>query len=317
MNKYPKIVFIGTNNFAVNSLIKILKYSYSVVGVITIPDIIKKNKIIFSPIKKLAIQKKLYILQPKNLEDIYFIKKLKNLNADIQIVISFKILPKIIWNMPPLGTFNLHPSLLPKYKGPAPIQWAIINGEKQSGVTTFMIDNGIDTGRILLQKKIKINQYETYQDIYHKFSIIGAYLVIKTIEKYIIYKNNIPYIHSIKKNKNIKYAPKLNQENCKINWLYPLKKIFDKIRGLDDKHPAWTYIKINNKFYKFKIYKTFFKNYYHNYKYGTIIYNKNIFKICVNGGYLFIQEAQIEGKKKLNIKNMINGIYNQKFVLII
>lgn len=317
MNNYPRIVFIGSTYFSLDSLKAIINNGYKVVGIITNPDLknIKLNK--ENPIKKFAIKNKLKILQPNNLEDIIFLKCLKKLKADIQIVVSFKILPKSIWSMPSLGTFNLHPSLLPQYRGPAPIHWAIINGEKITGVTTFMIDKNIDKGMIILQEKVKIKNTDYFEDLYKKLSKKGSLLVLKTIKKCLTNKL-ILNKQKFNKNENIKYAPKILNIDCRINWNDSLYNIYNKIRGLSPNPTAWTILsKYNNKNINFKIFKIDFIIKNHNYFNGKIIIELSKMMVCVKKGYILILEGQIAGKKKLNIKNIINGIKNKENLFFI
>lgn len=314
MLTFPKVIFIGTNEFAINTLKKILIHNYNIIGVITIPDLLKNKKLIQSPIKKFAVKQNLNIIQPKNLKDIVFINNIKKLKPDIQIVVSFKILPEEIWKIPPLGTINLHPSFLPEYRGPAPINWAIMNGEKQTGVTTFIIDNNIDKGNIILQKKVKIFSSENFENLSKRLSLIGSDLVIKTIE-ILLSNKNICFIKN--KNKNIKYAPKIYNKDCRINWNNSIDSIFNKIRALSPYPGAWTLLKLNNKNLIFKIYKASFIKENNNKNIGKIIIKDSNMIVPLSTGYIFITEAQISGKKKLNIKDLINGIKNKKEIYIL
>lgn len=313
--KNIRIIFIGSTSFSLESLKYIINNKYKVVGIITTPDI-KKSKINKeNPIKKFALLNNLKVLQPNNLQDKNFLKSLKDLNADLQIVVAFKLLPECIWSMPILGTFNLHPSLLPQYRGPAPIHWPIINGEKITGVTTFIIDKNIDTGMIILQEKVYIKNTDYFGDLYKILSKKGALLVIKTIEKYI--NNNIILIKQ-KSKKEIKYAPKIFNIDCRINWNDSIYNIYNKIRGLSPNPAAWTILsKYNNKDVNFKIFKINLIIENHNYSNGRIIIESSKIKVCVKKGYILIIEGQIAGKKKLNIKDIINGIKNKNNLFFI
>lgn len=317
MLDYPRIIFIGTCDFAVNTLKKILLYDYKVICVITIPDFYKNKKKIESPVKKIALDKGLNIIQSKNLKDPIFIKKIIILKPDIQIVVSFKILPKEIWEIPILGTINLHPSFLPKYRGPAPINWVIINGETETGITTFIINDFVDKGIILLQKKINILPFETFGDLSNRLSLIGSDMVIKTIK--LLLNNN--FLFSQKKQyyekKNMNYAPKILKQDCRINWKNSVNHIFNKIRGLSPYPGAWTILNLNNKDYIFKIYNASFIKKNINENPGDIKITSSNMIISSLDGYIFIIDAQISGKKRLKIKDIINGIKNKNKIYII
>lgn len=311
MKIYPRIVFIGSTDFSLESLKIIIHNGYNVVGVITNSDIFNDRKINKeNSIKNFALKNNLTLLQPNNLKNKNFLESLKKLKADLQIVVSFKILPECIWSMPMLGTFNLHPSLLPQYRGPAPIHWAIINGEKVTGVTTFVIDNNIDSGKIILQEKVYIENNDYFIDLYKKLSKKGAFLVLETIEKYII---NDLVLTKQKLKEKLKYAPKIFNIDCRINWNDSLYNIYNKIRGLSPYPTAWTILsKYNNKCVNFKIFKIDLIIEQHNYDNGMIIIESSKIKVCVNKGYILIIEGQISGKKKLNIKDIINGITDKE-----
>ncbi|WP_238786202.1 methionyl-tRNA formyltransferase [Blattabacterium cuenoti] len=314
MKKFPKIVFIGSNNFSLSSLKELYIKKYNIVGIITNPDftLCKKKEKYFTPIKKYALKNNIPFLQPKNLLDYSFLKNLEKWNPDIQIVVSFKILPKKVWNLPKMGSLNLHPSILPQYKGAAPINWTIINGESKTGLTTFFIEKKIDSGKILLQKEIKIGKEETAGELEEKLSKIGGYLIIKTLEG--ILKNKIKPIDqkNMKKKINyslLKYAPKISNKDCRIQWDNSIESIYNKIRGLCPYPTAWTYLFFNEKiFFRFKIFFVKKIHEVHSFPIGLVIIISYEMKIYVKGGFLFILEGQIEGRKKMNIKNLINGL---------
>ena len=238
-----KIVFFGTSEFAVASLDLLIQNNYNIAAVITIPD---KNagrgqKIQFSPVKKYALEKNIVLMQPENLKDEGFIESLKQIKADLQIVIAFRILPAIIWKMPPLGTFNLHASILPQYRGAAPLNWAIINGEKETGVTTFFLDENVDTGKIIFTAKEKINIDDDAGKLHDRLKIRGSELVIKTIDA--IAENNIPVINQSEiegKFSLLNKAPKIKKEDCKINWDKFSDDIINFIRGMSPIPCAYT-----------------------------------------------------------------------------
>src|SRR5688572_19640495 len=249
----PRIVFMGTPDFAVASLDALIKAGHNIVGVITAPDkpAGRGMKLNESAVKKFALEHSLKILQPEKLKNPDFLKQLKELRADLQVVVAFRMLPEQVWNMPPLGTINVHASLLPKYRGAAPINWAIINGEQQSGVTTFKLTHEIDTGNILLQQKVKIEEDDDAGSLHDKLKYAGAELLVKTVEG--IVENKItgqpqPQGATL-------HAPKLNTETAKINWNLPAEKIHNLIRGLSPYPAAFTELKGK----VFKIYQSGFK----------------------------------------------------------
>lgn len=300
-----RIVFMGTPEFAVTILKGILEKGYKVVGVITAPDKAagRGRKLHQSAVKKFALSKNLKILQPTNLKDEVFLKELKDLNANLQVVVAFRMLPKKVWNMPKYGTFNLHASLLPEYRGAAPINWAIINGEEKTGVTTFFIDDKIDTGEIILQKETRINPNETAGELHDKLMYLGSNLVNKTID--LIKKDNV--ITAPQQKKEYKPAPKLFKENCKINWDDSLDNIYNKIRGLSPYPLAWTTIYNKDTTIEMKIYKTGKEQENHKYKTGQIVTNKKEMKVAVKDGFILIKELKIAGKRKMDVISFLNG----------
>ena len=300
-----RIVFMGTPEFAVTILKKLVEDNFNIVGVITASD--KKagrgRKINESAVKKYAVENKLKLLQPKNLKSEEFLSNLKALNANLQIVVAFRMLPKIVWKMPAYGTFNLHASLLPDYRGAAPIHWAIINGEEKTGVTTFFIDEKIDTGNIILQKEITIHDDEIVGELHDRLMNLGANLVSDTVLRI---KSNSVTTQKQKKDSQ-KIAPKLFPENCKIDWNNSLDKIYDHIRGLNPFPGAWTEMLNNNVITPLKIYKIKKEKITHKEAIKKIITTKSDIRIAVNGGYIIIDELKISGKKKLDSKSLLNG----------
>ncbi|WP_238785017.1 methionyl-tRNA formyltransferase [Blattabacterium cuenoti] len=315
MKKFPRIVFIGSTYFSLHSLKELYMKQYNIVGIITSPDNIKKN--FFSPIKIYALENNIPFLQPKNLLEDSFLRNLKRWNADIQIVVSFRILPKKVWNLPKMGSFNLHASILPQYRGAAPINWAIINGENKTGLTTFFIEKKIDSGKIILQKEIKIGKEETAGELESKLKNISGFMVIKTLEN--IINNKIKPIN--KKNIHsslLKYAPKIYTKDCRIQWVNTsIESIYNKIRGLSPNPTAWTLLFFNKKkFVRFKIFFVKKIQKIHNFPVGSILTSSHDMKIYVNGGLISIIEGQIEGKKRMNIKNLIHGIQIRKNLFV-
>lgn len=301
-----RVVFMGTPDFAVGVLSKLVAEKVKIVGVITAPDkpAGRGRKIHTSAVKDYAVSQGLTVLQPTNLKNEGFLKELEALNANLQIVVAFRMLPKVVWQMPEYGTFNLHASLLPEYRGAAPINWAIINQENKTGVTTFFIDEKIDTGAIILSSEILIEERETAGTLHDKLMEIGSNLVVETVQ--LIEKNTInPYIQ--KDARDLKEAPKLHPENTEINWSQPVKKIDALVRGLSPYPVAWTKIKNEEDIYKVKIYSSSFEIVKHNEAVGTITTTKKTIKIAAEDGYLFIEVLQFPGKRKMDAASFLNG----------
>ncbi len=309
MNKSPSIIFMGTPEFAAGCLRKLIKNQYKIVGVVTAVDkpAGRGKKIAVSPVKKCAQLYRIPILQPKNLKDNFFLSKLSELKADLQVVVAFRMLPREVWKMPSLGTFNLHASLLPDYRGAAPIHWAIINGEKKSGVTTFMIDEKIDTGEILLQEEVIITRNMTAGELHDNLLEAGAELILKTIDG-IIHKTISPKPQP--KDFQFKKAPKIFKHDCKINWEDPMEKIHYFIQGLSPYPGAWTRINLNGKVQQFKILASEMQPEAKQKSAGALFIDKKQFKVAVKGGFIIILLGQLEGKKPQDAQNLINGIIN-------
>ena len=310
-----KIIFMGTPEFAVQSLDALICNNYEVKAVVTAPD--KKsgrgNKINFSDVKKYTIEKKLRLLQPKNLKEIDFINDLKSINADIFIVVAFRMLPKVIWEIPKKGTINLHASLLPQLRGAAPIHWAIIEGLKKTGVTTFFINEKIDFGNIIDQKQVEIEDFENTGNLYEKLKKIGSLLLLSTLE--LISENKFKIIKQ-SNSENLLKAPKLNKLNTRIDWNESGQKIFNMIRGLSPYPSAWTISEKTGKI--LKLHNVIFRNEKKSFELnGLISINNNLMKIYVKDGYLEVIELQIEGKKRMNSKEFVNGFkdYNSTKLL--
>ena len=296
---------MGTSDFAVKSLDNLLLNNFDVKAVVTAPD--RKsgrgNKINYSDIKKYSLNKNLKLLQPENLKQTDFIKEIKSFNADIFIVVAFRMLPKIVWEIPKKGTINLHASLLPQLRGAAPIHWAIINGFKKTGVTTFFINGKIDFGDIIEQKEVEIGDFENTGSLYEKLKIAGSLLILSTLK--LISKNNLKIIKQ-SNSLNLVKAPKLNKENTKIDWNKSGFEIFNFIRGLSPFPSAWTKDEKNNKIIKlFNV--IFHKETKTQHLNGLISIKNNMLKILLKDGYLEVLEIQIEGKKRMSGKEFING----------
>lgn len=305
--KELRIVFMGTPDFAVTTLAAIVEAQYNVVGVITAPDrpAGRGRKLNTSAVKKYALEKELTILQPTNLKDASFLEELKSLNANLQIVVAFRMLPKAVWQMPNYGTFNLHASLLPHYRGAAPINWAIINGETKTGVTTFFIDDKIDTGEIILQEEIGISDEDTAGTLHDKLMSIGANLVLKTIKA--IGTDKVA-LSKQQESKELKSAYKIHKETCKVNWVEPLDDVYNHIRGLCPYPAAWTtlYNKEEETFLKIYAVSKIIED--HNYKAGTVLFTKKEMKIAVSEGFIGLEEIQLPGKRKMKTNEVLNGL---------
>ncbi|MFC2093044.1 methionyl-tRNA formyltransferase [Bacteroidota bacterium] len=301
-----KIVFMGTPEFAVPSLDILLKNNYDIVGVVTVPDKRKGRgrTMQYSDVKKYALEKNLSLLQPEKMKDLTFIKEIENLQPDLIVIVAFRILPREIFSIPKYGSFNLHGSLLPKYRGAAPINWALINGEKETGVTTFFLKETVDTGNIILQTKIPINDDDDAGIIHDKLSYIGAETVLETVK--LIEKGNV----------NVTYqddslaspAQKIFKEDCKIDWKQDSIKIYNFIRGLSPYPASYTYL--DNKI--IKIYKSRLTNRQVTSSPATIhIEDKKLF-VNTNDSMIEILELQPEGKKRMSANDFINGILKNK-----
>ena len=305
--KKLRIVFMGTPEFAVGILDTILKNSFDVVGVITAADkpAGRGQKIKYSAVKEYALANKLHLLQPTNLKDENFIEELKSLNANLQVVVAFRMLPKVVWEMPQYGTFNLHASLLPNYRGAAPINWAIINGETKTGVTTFFIDDKIDTGAMILSNVIEISENENAGHLHDRLMQLGSKTVVETLA--LIEKGNV--VTTIQKeNQEIKTAYKLDKDNCKIDWTKSGSEILNLIRGLSPYPTAWCIFKDDSQEWNVKIYEALFDKAEHSESIGKIVSNKKELKVAVLGGFLSILSLQFPGKKKMTTHELLNGM---------
>ena len=302
-----RIIFMGTPEFAVGILDTIIKNNYDVVGVITAVDkpAGRGQKIKYSAVKEYALEHNLNLLQPSNLKDETFLAELKSLNANLQVVVAFRMLPEAVWKMPELGTFNLHASLLPNYRGAAPINWAIINGETKTGVTTFFIDDKIDTGAMILNKEIGISSDESARELHDKLMVLGSDAVVETLA--LIEKGNVQTTIQ-QDNPEIKTAYKLNRENCKIDWTKSAVEIHNLIRGLSPYPSAWCFFKDNDEEWNVKIYEAKVISENHTYNIGSLITSKKEIKVAVKDGFIQIISLQFPGKKKMKSNELLNGI---------
>ncbi len=302
-----KIVFMGTPDFAVASLNAIHQSSHDIVGVVTVPDrqTGRGLKITTSPVKDYALSHNIPVLQPEKLGDSTFQEQLKLLNADIFVVVAFRMLPKSVWGMPPMGTFNLHASLLPQYRGAAPINWAIINGETETGVTTFFLNERIDEGKILLQTKTPITENDNAESLHDRLAEIGKHLVIETLDR-IERGDIIPQPQP--ENVEYKPAPKIFKADCAINWNSNGNSVVNFIRGLSPYPAATTTFTDNNgTTIQVKIYEATFES-AENSTVGEIITDsKKYMKVGVTDGYISISSIQLSGKKRISIAELLRG----------
>lgn len=302
------VVFMGTPDFAVASLDRIVESGYNVVGVITAPDrpAGRGKKLRMSAVKEYALKHNLHVIQPINLKDENFINELKSLKPDLQVVVAFRMLPSVVWKIPTKGTFNLHGSLLPQYRGAAPINWAIINGETKTGVTTFFIDEKIDTGEIISKREEEIKPNDNAGRLHDKLMHIGAELVVDTIKQI---ENDEVSTTIQSSDEKLKSAPKIHKETCKIDWTDTIDNIYNHIRGLSPYPASWTHLISPEEEEVFcKVYSASKKIESHTHKIGTIISNNtDEVKIAVVGGYILINEIQISGKRKMPISEFLNG----------
>jgi methionyl-tRNA formyltransferase len=302
-----RIVFMGTPEFAVGILETIIKNNYEVVGVITAADkpAGRGQKIKYSAVKEFAIANNLTLLQPTNLKDESFLLDLKALNANLQIVVAFRMLPKVVWEMPFLGTFNLHASILPNYRGAAPINWAIINGETKTGVTTFFIDDKIDTGAMILSSEIPIDNDENAGQLHDRLMLLGSTTVIDTL-KLVEQGSVITIIQP--DNTEVKTAYKLDKKNCKIDWSKSAVEINNLIRGLSPYPAAWCFFRDLIEEWNVKIYESNIISEQHSHPIGTLICTKKEIKVAVKEGFIQILQLQLAGKKKMSASELLNGM---------
>ncbi len=306
MNKL-RIVFMGTPEFAVGILDTLVQHDYEIAAVITAADkpAGRGQKIKYSAVKEYALEKGLKLLQPANLKDPDFLETLSQLKANLQIVVAFRMLPAAVWKMPALGTFNLHASLLPDYRGAAPINWAIINGETKTGVTTFFIDDKIDTGAMILKKELDISPDENAGNLHDRLLTLGQSAVLETLD---LIANNAVKLSIQPDSMELKTAHKLNKENCKLNFNKSGEEIFNLIRGLSPYPGSWCIFEDKGIEMQVKIYAADWIQEAHIFKIGKITATKKTLRIAVQSGFLEIREIQLPGKKKMAASELMNGI---------
>ncbi|GGE41223.1 methionyl-tRNA formyltransferase [Psychroflexus planctonicus] len=310
MEKRLRVCFMGTPEFAVGSLSKITETNHEIVGVVTAVDkpAGRGRKLQESDVKKFAMKNNLPVYQPTNLKSEEFQHQLKQMNPDVIVVVAFRMLPKEVWNFPKYGTFNLHASLLPKYRGAAPIHWSIINGESETGVTSFFIDEKIDTGHIILNRKTSINHTENVGDLYKRLMNLGAELVVETLD---LIQEKGTHIETkpqkLDPNKTIPAAPKLTKENTRIEWNNKSKHTYNLIRGLNPFPVAWTKLVLDEEEINVKIFSSTFEITEHNKTPGQVLFDKRKLGIFTQDGILYVEELKTEGKRKMKIIDFLNG----------
>jgi methionyl-tRNA formyltransferase len=301
-----KIIFMGTPEFAVASLEALIDAGSHIVGVVTAPDkpAGRGQKLSESAVKKFAVENGLKVLQPVRLKDPDFLAELKALDADLQVVVAFRMLPEAVWNMPPKGTINLHASLLPQYRGAAPINWAIINGEPESGVTTFFLKQEIDTGDILFVEKITIADDVTAGEYHDRLMNKGAGLLVKTVKAIESGRYTEQPQEQLADGQELKHAPKIFKDDCRIDWNQPVGKVYNLIRGLSPYPAAFT--ELNGK--TIKIYQATKETIAPQHTPGQYdTDNKTYLKFACNNGYIHLTDVQLEGKKRMGIEEFLRG----------
>ncbi len=310
-----RIVYMGTPEFAVESLKRLVEGGYNVVAVVTMPDkpIGRHGSVLQpSPVKQYALSQGLKVLQPEKLKDEAFVEELRSLKADLQIVVAFRMLPEVVWNMPPMGTFNLHASLLPQYRGAAPINWAVINGDTETGITTFFLKHEIDTGEIIDQVRVPIADTDNVEIVYDKLMMLGGNLVVKTVDAILEGGVKTTPQEELADVEELRPAPKIFKETCRIDWNLGVKKIYDFIRGLSPYPAAWTELKQGDSapvmLKVFETEKLFCK---HDSKPGTIKTDgKTYLYVASTDGYVNVLSLQLAGKKRMPVVDFLRGFHS-------
>lgn len=308
-----RIVYMGTPDFAVESLKRLVEGGYNVVGVVTMPDKPMgrhQDTLQASPVKQYAVAHGLPVLQPVRLKDEAFVGELRSLKADLQIVVAFRMLPEVVWAMPPMGTFNLHASLLPQYRGAAPINWAVINGETETGITTFFLQHEIDTGEIIQQVRIPIADTDDAGIVHDRLMELGGQLVVETVNRLLAGDVHPIPQEEMPEDGPLRPAPKIFKETCRMDWNGKnLKQLYDFVRGLSPYPAAWTEMKDGNgKPYTLKVYATEKEPCSPDEATGTVVTDgRTYLKVAVNGGYLRLKTIQLTGKKRMDVEDFLRG----------
>ena len=308
-----RIVYMGTPDFAVEPLSKLVEGGYNIVGVITMPDKPigrHQNELSASPVKKYAVEHGLRVLQPAKLKDPAFVEELRSLQADLQIVVAFRMLPEVVWNMPRYGTFNLHAALLPQYRGAAPINWAIINGDTETGITTFFLDHDIDTGSVIQRVPVPILDTDNVEDVHDKLMHLGSDLVVETVDN-ILAGTVTPIPQSdLQTDEPLRPAPKIFKETCRIDWTQGVKRTYDFVRGLSPYPAAWTELTYNGKTSVLKVYTTSKEFCEVSEPIGTVVTDgKTYLKVAQTDGYQHLLTIQLAGKKRMQTADFLRGFH--------
>uniref|UniRef100_UPI0015ABF95E methionyl-tRNA formyltransferase n=1 Tax=Alloprevotella sp. TaxID=1872471 RepID=UPI0015ABF95E len=308
-----RIVYMGTPDFAVEPLSKLVEGGYNIVGVITMPDKPigrHQNELSASPVKKYAVEHGLRVLQPAKLKDPEFVEELRSLQADLQIVVAFRMLPEVVWNMPRYGTFNLHAALLPQYRGAAPINWAIINGDTETGITTFFLDHDIDTGSVIQRVPVPILDTDNVEDVHDKLMHLGSDLVVETVDN-ILAGTVTPIPQSeLQTDEPLRPAPKIFKETCRIDWTQGVKRTYDFVRGLSPYPAAWTELTYNGKTSVLKVYTTSKEFCEVSEPIGTVVTDgKTYLKVAQADGYQHLLTIQLAGKKRMQTADFLRGFH--------
>ena len=313
MNKNDlRIIYLGTPDFAVESLRRLVEGGYNVVGVVTMPDKPKGRHasiLVPSPVKEYALSKGLKVMQPEKLKDETFLEELRSLHADLQIVVAFRMLPQVVWAMPKFGTFNLHASLLPQYRGAAPINWAVINGETETGITTFFLKQEIDTGEVIDQVRIPIADTDNVGDVHDRLMMLGGDLTVKTVDAIIAGNVTSTPQELLTNDTPLRPAPKIFKETCRIDWTKGVKRVYDFVRGLSPYPAAWTELKLGDKSpITMKIFETEKHFCSHALPVGTVETDRTAYlRVALADGYLYLKSIQIAGKKRMNVNDFLRG----------
>ena len=307
-----KIVYMGTPDFAVEPLRRLVQGGYNVVGVITMPDkpAGRGHKIQFSPVKQFALEHNLHLLQPEKLKDEAFVNELRALNADLQVVVAFRMLPEVVWNMPKLGTFNLHASLLPQYRGAAPINWAIINGDTETGVTTFFLTHEIDTGKIIQQERIPISDKDNAETIHDALMMKGSDLLIETVDNIIAGTiSPKPQEELYRSEDELCPAPKIFKETCEIDFNKTARQVFNFVRGLSPYPAAWTTLQAaSGEQFTVKVYDTEVSAHNVNGEPGTVDTDgKSFIRVATAEGAIELKSLLLPGKKRMPVADLLRG----------
>lgn len=306
-----RIVYMGTPDFAVESLRCLVEGGYNVVGVITMPDkpAGRGHKLQFSPVKQYALEHNLPLLQPEKLKDEAFLEALRAWRADLQIVVAFRMLPEVVWNMPRLGTFNLHASLLPQYRGAAPINWAVINGDTETGITTFFLKHEIDTGEVIQQVKVPIAETDDVGTVHDKLMLLGGRLVTETVDAILADKVKTVPQEEMAVVGELRPAPKIFKDTCRIDWNRPVKRVYDFVRGLSPYPAAWTELCMpDGQQLVLKVFETEIIRENHNQQPGAIQTDgKKYLRVAAADGWIAIRALQLPGKKRLKTEELLRG----------